>query len=112
LACLRLLSGHGDDARTLIAECLTSETKRSQSFPADPLAHYRKAALHAMLDEKTEALAELRIAVDSGWLDSRATRIDPRFDHIAQTPEFATILAEASRKAETLAQQRTGISSP
>lgn len=110
LACLHLMSGNAKEARAIILDCLAAEEKRIARFPTDPLAHYRKAGFHAMLGESAEALTELRAAVNSGWIDFRATRIDPRFDHIAQTPEFASILGEAANKAQALAQKGVGIS--
>jgi tetratricopeptide (TPR) repeat protein len=110
LACLHLLSGRGDEARAIILECLAAEQKRVDKFPADPSAHYRKAALKSMLGEEPEALAELENAVDCGWIDFRAMQMDPRFDRIARTPEFAAILAKASRKVEALLASPIGIS--
>jgi hypothetical protein len=104
------MSGEPREAHAIIQDCLAAEEKRIARFPTDPLAHYRKAALKAMLGESAEALIELQAAVESGWIDFRATRIDPRFDHIAQTVEFASILGEAARKAQALAQKDVGIS--
>jgi tetratricopeptide (TPR) repeat protein len=106
LACLQLLRGHSEQARPTLLSCLADEEKRVRRFPADPSAHYRKAALKSMLGEDIEALSALRLAVDCGWIDYRATRIDPRFDRINQTPEFNAILLDASRKVETIAQRR------
>ena len=110
LACLHLMSGDQKEARAIILDCLTAEEKRIVRFPTDPLARYRKAALKAMLGENAEALIELRTAVELGWIDFRATRNDPRFENIAKTAEFASILGEAASKAQTLAQKDIGIS--
>jgi hypothetical protein len=105
LACLQILNGHAEQARPSLLATLAAEEKHLTSCPTDPAGHYRKAALKAMLGENGQALADLRRAFEAGWIDYRATNLDPRFDSIAQTPEFKAILSEAARHVETLAKQ-------
>jgi serine/threonine protein kinase/tetratricopeptide (TPR) repeat protein len=105
LACLQILAGRGDETRPLLVSCLDAEEKRLADVPTDLLARYRKAALEAMLGDSVKALADLRSAFEAGWMDYRTTAADPRFDKIAASPEFRTLIADAARKVEMLAQK-------
>jgi len=69
---------------------------------------YGLAATEAMLGQTEAALKDLHHAVDAGWVDYRATELDPRFDAVRQLPEFQKIISELSHH---IAELRTAFTS-
>jgi hypothetical protein len=105
LACLQILAGSAQEARTPLLASRGAEEKRLSDVPKDPAARYRKAAIEAMLGERENAIVDLRLAFEAGWIDYRATETDPRFDAIANTPEFRRLMSDTSRKVGILTNQ-------
>jgi non-specific serine/threonine protein kinase len=63
--------------------------------PSDGLALYNCACAHAMLGEKKEALACLRVAMQSGWKGLPGwARGDPDLDPVREDPEFKALITE------------------
>lgn len=107
LACALAANGHTAQAHQLLLSCLASEEKHLVDVPRDPYSLYRKAAIESMLSEEQKALTDLRAAIETGWLDYRTTRRDPRFDQLSHNPEFGQILADAATKVAAMARAET-----
>jgi tetratricopeptide (TPR) repeat protein/tRNA A-37 threonylcarbamoyl transferase component Bud32 len=105
LACLKILSGHREEALSALQTCLAAEEKHLADVPNDPTSRYRKAAIESMLGQRDNALADLRLAFDAGWIDYRSTEADPRFDAIANTAEYRRLISETARKVEILSNK-------
>jgi hypothetical protein len=92
----------------LLRDCLVSQKSRLSFAPNDKTALYGLAAVEAMLGQSEASLKDLRSAIDSGWIDYRATELDPRFDAIRELPEFKKIISEL---ANHIAELRTAFTS-
>ena len=90
----------------LLRECVASQKSRLSFAPNDMTALYGLSATEAMLGQSEASLKDLRSAIDSGWVDYRATELDPRFDSIKGLPEFKTIISDL---ASHIAELRTAV---
>ena len=91
LSALALLcQRHGDVAES--AALLEEAAKSHDGGSEGPQAIYDLAAIRSIAGRKEEALVLLGQAIDSGWMDYRATRLDPRFEKIRSAPEFQRMI--------------------
>jgi len=93
LACLKLESNDRLGALDLLRECVAAQKSRLSFAPTDMPALYGLAAAEAMLGRTEASLNDLRSAVEAGWIDYRATALDPRFDALRELPEFKKIIS-------------------
>jgi serine/threonine protein kinase/Tfp pilus assembly protein PilF len=108
LARLKLERKDRQHALDLLRECVASQKSRLNFAPRDMTALYGLSAAEAMLGQSDASLKDLRAAIDSGWIDYRATQLDPRFDAIRELSEFKTIISEL---ANHIAELRTAFTS-
>ena len=96
--------GEQSAARSLLEEARAREL--AAGALNNPETLYRLAAIASCLGETDAALDHLQAAIETGWLDYRFARIDPRFDHIAGDSRFHDLLEKlAATVAES--QQQT-----
>lgn len=62
--------------------------------PRDPLAHYNLACSYALLNQKEQAIAALRRAIELGYRDFRYLREDRDLECIRHDPRFRQLLLE------------------
>ena len=113
LGFLRIHAGDTTEGNALLAEAEGLHPANSEG-PEDV---YDLAAIRAIQNRQEEALTLLNQAVSSGWNDYRATRFDPRFDHLRSDSRFQKLLADMSLhvaemrvRAEKLCQQSPKLS--
>jgi tetratricopeptide (TPR) repeat protein len=94
LARLKLENKDNEGATRLLGDCMALQKKRLSFAPDDVTALYGLSAAEAMLGQSAASLKHLRHAVDAGWVDYRATQLDPRFDTLRNLPEFKRIISE------------------
>ena len=63
---------------------------------------YDLAAIRAVQNRQDEALALLDRAINAGWNDYRATRLDPRFGCLRQLPQFDLLLTDLSARVASM----------
>ena len=100
LGFLRIRSGDADEGNTLLAEA----EKLHATGTEGPENIYDLAAIRAIQNRKQDALMLLDQAIQSGWNDYRASRLDPRFTALREEPRFQRLLDELSTH---VAQMRT-----
>lgn len=71
-----------------------TEKLKAELPKAKAAAHYNLACAYSQKRQKTEALAELRNAVDAGFSDRQALNSDPDLSFARQSPEFREIAAK------------------
>jgi len=76
-----------------------AQTMRTRLKQATGVAHYNLACLRARQGAAEQALAELRLAVDSGFSDASALRRDPDLAAVRTVPGFQEVVASAASKA-------------
>jgi hypothetical protein len=52
-----------------------------------------------------EAISYLKKSIDRGWLDYRSPKLDPRFDALANNPQFQKILDDLAARVADLRRQ-------
>jgi serine/threonine protein kinase/tetratricopeptide (TPR) repeat protein len=108
LARLKIEGKDRPGAFDLLRECVGSQKSRLSFAPNDMTALYGLAAAEAMLGQTEASLKDLRAAIDSGWVDYRATVLDPRFDTLRELPEFKKIISELAYHMAELRTAFTG----
>ena len=108
LARLKLAVGDQASAKQLISESLATDEAQLAISPRNAEALYRLAADEAVRGDLTLSLRHLRESIAAGWLDYRSTRLDPRFDQVADNPEFQSLLSELATRVAAL---RTALTS-
>lgn len=101
---IELATGQPIQGRRRLSQCLAKELDALHLSPNHPEILYRIAAIESSLGEKVAATEYLRRAVAAGWIDYRSLSLDPRFDAIANTPQFQTILRDLSQTLNDLRQ--------
>jgi serine/threonine protein kinase/Flp pilus assembly protein TadD/TolB-like protein len=94
-------------AAEIISRCIDSDiVALQQAEPSDTAEIlYRLAADHAVAQNSATATTYLKESIAKGWLDYRSPRFDPRFDAIANTLEFQTILDDLAARVADLGRQ-------
>ena len=90
--------GEIEGARAMLELCLKREQDALDRAPENPESAYRLAAVEASLGNTDAALAHLRLAIASGWVEHRSLNLDPRFDSLRGNPAFQTIVNDFSAK--------------
>jgi serine/threonine protein kinase/tetratricopeptide (TPR) repeat protein len=111
LARLKMISGDIRSANQLIKECIAKEQAKLAKSPRNPEVLYRLAAEEATRGNTVASLTYLQASIAAGWRDYRSTRLDPRFDAVASTPEFQRILSDLTTQVASLKKQLSSISS-
>jgi tetratricopeptide (TPR) repeat protein len=107
---IRQALGTSETAEGALQNCLAKETLALNGHPDNPEAAYRLAAVEALLNLHEASFQHLRQAVNSGWLDYRSLRLDPRFDSLRSDPQWQTLIHEvSSRAAEIRVKTKVGI---
>jgi predicted Zn-dependent protease len=75
-----------------IADGLRMDRKLVKLQPKNPTAHYNLACSLALAKRKTDALRELRQAVQLGYRDFDWMQQDPDLEALKQHPEFQALL--------------------
>jgi serine/threonine protein kinase/tetratricopeptide (TPR) repeat protein len=102
LARLKIASGDLRTANKLLRESFTIDQGELSKAPRNPEVLYRLAADEAIRGNTTAALTYFQASIAAGWIDYRSPRLDPRFDHIANTPEFQKTISELAAHVATL----------
>jgi serine/threonine protein kinase/tetratricopeptide (TPR) repeat protein len=112
-ALARLSKERGDRNRaiTLAKARINSEKTHLATTPDDAESLYRLAAAEAVVGSTEEALCNLRLAAEAGWLDYRSPQFDPRFDNVSETPSFREILSRIIARQAHLREEHTSIQS-
>lgn len=77
-----------------IADGLKMDRRLVKLQPENPTAHYNLACSLALLKRKSDALDELRLAVQLGYRDFDWMQQDPDLEAIKKHPEFLRLLHE------------------
>jgi serine/threonine protein kinase/Tfp pilus assembly protein PilF len=95
------------EAAMLIRGCITTDLKLlEQSQPSDSAEIlYRLAADQAVAQNVAEAISYLKESIARGWLDYRSPKLDPRFDALADNPQFQKILDDLATRVADLRRQ-------
>ena len=101
LGFLRARAGDAVQANAFLAEAEALQTKESEG----PQTIYDLAAIRAIQGQTDQALALLRQAVASGWLDYRAMRLDPRFGSLRNQASFEGLLKTLSIQVEAMRKE-------
>jgi tetratricopeptide (TPR) repeat protein/tRNA A-37 threonylcarbamoyl transferase component Bud32 len=109
MARLKIESGDKLGARALLADVSAAAKQKLRSAPTDAETLYRLSAVEAMLGETSNCLKDLRAAIAAGWIDYRSARLDPRFDAVAEIPEFRNTLSELAASATKLGRQSPAV---
>jgi Flp pilus assembly protein TadD len=59
--------------------------------PKDPIIVYNAACFYALIDDKTKAIENLKIAMDNGFENYDYLRHDPDLNSLKEEPEFIAI---------------------
>jgi serine/threonine protein kinase/Flp pilus assembly protein TadD len=105
IACLKIYSGDKSGARRVLEQVVTDANRKLGIAANDAQTLYRLSAAEAMLEQPTESLRHLDAAIAAGWIDYRSAQLDPRFDRIATTPQFRTIISDLAAKVARLGRQ-------
>jgi tetratricopeptide (TPR) repeat protein len=90
--------GDSEGAKVLLTNCLAKRAALAAREPCNPDSVISLAAIEASLGMSGAALDHLREGVTLGWIDYRSLKLDPRFDSIRSSPEFATVINNLSVK--------------
>lgn len=88
LGVLRCQAGDRTEGEALLEEAANLRSQDAEG----PQTIYDLAGIRAAQGRKEEALALLRQAISSGWIDGRSTRLDPRFAILREEPAFQSLL--------------------
>ena len=94
--------GASETAKGILQNCLAKETMALNRQPDNPEAAYRLAAVEASLNLREDSFQHLRQAVNTGGLDCRTLRLDPRFDSLRSYPQWQILIDELSSRAAEL----------
>ncbi|HEY5075303.1 MAG TPA: protein kinase [Pyrinomonadaceae bacterium] len=81
-----------------------------KKVPEQPDALYRLAGSEASLGERSQALDHLKRAFNSGWIDYRSLRLDPRFDSLHSEPDFLKLLEMMTARVASLRTAASAVS--
>lgn len=99
---LRVWAGDESGGRAQLEEALAKENALLRKTPRNSKVLYRIAALESSLGNTQSSLSHLQAAVEGGWIDHRSMVLDPRLDHIAETPLFREIVANLIHKTDAM----------
>ncbi len=105
LARLKMIRGDLTSAKQLIEKSIADDQAALTKSPQNPEILYRLAAEEAIRGNKAASLTYLQASITAGWLDYRSTRLDPRFDGVAGTPEFQKILTNLAARVASMKEQ-------
>ena len=105
LARLKMIRGDLPSANQLIEESIANDQAALAKSPRNPEILYRLAAEEAIRGNTVPSLTYLQASIAAGWLDYRSARLDPRFDAVADTPEFQKILSSLAAHVASLKEQ-------
>jgi hypothetical protein len=94
LARLKMIGGDVTGADQLLKQGLIQDQAELAKSPRHPEVLYRLAADEAIQQNKEAALMHLKASIAAGFLDYRSAQMDPRFDSLAENPEFKRLLSE------------------
>jgi tetratricopeptide (TPR) repeat protein/TolB-like protein/tRNA A-37 threonylcarbamoyl transferase component Bud32 len=109
LARLKIEAGDKEAARLFLADCIATSRSRLALVPHDAETLYRVAAAEATLGDTASALKDLRAAIESGWIDYRSPRLDPRFDGIRDSTVFETLLSNLATQVAELERRAPAV---
>jgi serine/threonine protein kinase/tetratricopeptide (TPR) repeat protein len=108
LAKLKMVTGDYQAATELLQKCIAADQGELINSPKHPEVLYRLAAGEAIKGDRASALAYLRASIAAGYIDYRSMQMDPRFDEVANCPEFQQIVFElAAHVAELRNRSQT-----
>ena len=58
----------------------------------DPIIIYNAACFYALIDEKTAAIENLKIAIDNGFRNYNYLKNDPDFYNLQNDPDFIALV--------------------
>ena len=105
LARLKMLNGDFRSANGLLQECIAKDEAELAKSPRNPEVLYRLAAEEATRGNAVASLTYLQASITAGWVDYRSPQLDPRFDAVANAPEFQKIIASLTAHVASLKQQ-------
>lgn len=95
----------GDDAGAAsLADALAMDEKDLREAPDNPRRLYSLAATKAACGERQAALTALGKAVECGWIDYRAMRLDPRFEEVRDTEAFKHLCDVLTERLQSMKQ--------
>lgn len=112
LARVKMLNGDQIGAQKLLEQCLKEDGAELERSPRNPEVLYRLAADEAIRGNESAVLTYLRSSVAAGFIDYRSARMDPRFDSMAQSPEFQNILSMLAAHVAKLRERLEAIPQP
>ena len=98
LAFLRYQAGDHTEGDALVEEAAGLHLTDSEG----PQAMYDLAAIRAIQGRREESLSLLKQAIASGWVDFRATQLDPRFEALKPLSSYRGLMAELERQVEQM----------
>ena len=102
--------GFLDYCRSNIAEGekqLNEAVKLHPNNAEGPQGIYDLAAIRAVQNRREDALSLLQQSIASGWMDYRATLLDPRFQNLRDEPQFQKMIEKL--KAHVVVMQRESV---
>ncbi len=103
LAFLRQQAGDLTESQALLDEVCQKYTAQDDS--EGPLHIYDLAAIRCIQGRQDDALILLNKAFHTGWLDHRATQLDPRFLAIRASPQFVSLMEEMSAHTDQMREE-------
>lgn len=107
LGWLCLQTGRQTEGNELLAKARGHEAEALETAPSHPAHFYSLAATCAALGEKEVALQYLRKAVESGWLEGRYARVDPRWIPLRSDQEWEKIIKGTENRLAELRRTKT-----
>ena len=100
LGFLRLQAGDLPQADLFLEQATQMHSESTDN--EGPQAIYDLAAIRAIQGRKSDALIFLERAICSGWIDFRATGLDPRFQSLREDPRFVQMLEGLSVRVKQM----------
>ena len=107
LGFLRLQAGDATEGEALLAE---AENLHASGLEGSEDI-YDLAAIRAVQNRKEDALTLLDQAIQSGWNDYRASRLDPRFTVLREEPRFRQMLDDLSTRVAEMRNEGAALCS-
>jgi tetratricopeptide (TPR) repeat protein len=104
LAYIYFKTGREEEAKELFSQFIDMANDELERGNERPLIPYTVAAIHAILDNKSEAYVWLQKAIDRGWRAYRLTARDPIFENLHGEEKFRQMMADIKRTVETMRQ--------
>jgi len=105
LARLKQESGDKNTGRVLLEQSIQRTQQHLAKAPQNGHLLYCLAAAEALAGETKASLKHLQSSINSGWIDYKSLRLDPRFDQVSGTHEFQKILSELTEHVAMLGRR-------